>query len=82
MKTEDVAAGLSSLSSRRSKKFEFQKFLGHDYKRKRGELETCSQEREPAVRHLLVKFSVSDSWFEQLEEEHQQQPVKVMDTRA
>jgi hypothetical protein len=26
---------------------EFQKYLGHDYKRKRGELETCSQEREP-----------------------------------
>ena len=22
--------------------------MGHDYKRKRGELETCSQEREPA----------------------------------
>jgi hypothetical protein len=41
------SAGLSSLSSRRSIIFRFQKYLGHDYKRKRGELETCSQEREP-----------------------------------
>ena len=43
-----ILSFITSLSSRRSIIFRFQKYLGHDYKRKRGELETCSQEREPA----------------------------------